>query len=91
MAHPEGVNHLTSPKDMDVIDVDIDTVHIKQYTPLKESDIAKLILKRDIVLKAVESSDSENDSDTVIYPKKTPAPPMPLFRWLDTRSIGDSC
>ena len=70
MALPEDASHITSPKDMDVIDVDSDFVLTKKYTPLKESDVAKLILKRDKLLKAIESSDSEIDSDTVISPKK---------------------
>ena len=73
MAHPEGVDRLTSPTDMDVIDIDSDTGNIKKYNPLKESDIAKLVLKRDIVMKAIEFSDSENDRDSIISQKKSPA------------------
>ena len=63
MAHPKGVGHLPSPTNMDVIDVDSDTIHSKPHTPLKESDLAKLISKRDKLLKAIESSDSENDNN----------------------------
>ena len=53
MAHPKGADHLSSPNNMDVIDVDSDNVRIQPHTPLKESDIAKLISKRDKLLKAI--------------------------------------
>ena len=89
MALSEDVNHLTSPQDTDVIDVDSDTVHTKKYTPLKESDVAKLILKRDKLLKAIESSDSENDSDTVISPKKSPTLQSPTINLLESSSDDD--
>ena len=89
MALSEDVNHLTSPQDTDVIDVDSDTVHTKKYTPLKESDVAKLILKRDKLLKAIESSDSENDSDTVISPKKSPTLQSPTINLLESSSDED--
>ena len=69
MAHPKGVDHLSSPKNMDVIDVDNDTVHIEPDTPLNESDIAKIILKIDKLLKSIESSESENDITSIISPK----------------------